>query len=108
MNRKHTVEQLQSRVYDILKDKQIKSFYLTVTDLTTEHHEAYCFDLRNYSGDPKYDGMQLLYEDGIYETCEYQAGTNNDELHIFLETPSLKRAITNLVKGNNRKPIKVW
>ena len=54
------------------------------------------------------DGMQIITVNGVYEVSEYQAGKNQDELHIYLETKSLKRAIANALKGNRRKPKKVW
>ena len=58
----------------------------------------------------KMDGMAMHYEasTGIWEVVEEQAGKNQDKLHIFKETRSLKVALKDLVKGNNRKPIKVW
>lgn len=60
--------------------------------------------------DKKLDGMQILYirNERMYEVSEYQAGPKQDELHIYKETPSLKLAIKELLKGNKRKPIKVW
>jgi len=54
------------------------------------------------------DGMQIISINGVYEVSEYQAGPKQDELHIYLETKSLKRAISNALKGNRRKPKKVW
>lgn len=58
----------------------------------------------------KLDGMQIIYdhEEKIYEVSEFQAGAKQDELWIYKETPSLKIAIKDLLKGNNRKPIKKW
>lgn len=56
-----------------------------------------------------FDGMQIIYDvkSDIYEVSEYQAGKNNDELHIYKVTPSLIVALKDLIKGNKRKPIKV-
>jgi hypothetical protein len=56
------------------------------------------------------DGMQIIFDrkTGTYEVSEYQAGPKQDELHIFLETKSLTAALKNLLKGNKRKPIKIW
>lgn len=58
----------------------------------------------------KLDGMQIIYdlEKQEYEVSEYQAGPNKDELHIYKETPSLTVAIKDMLKGNGRKPIKIW
>ena len=56
-----------------------------------------------------FDGMQIhLFKDGTYEVSEYQAGKNKDELYIYKETPSLIIALKELIKGNNRKPIKKY
>jgi hypothetical protein len=56
-----------------------------------------------------FDGMQInRFKDGIYEVSEYQAGKNEDELHIYKETKSLIVALKDLIKGNKRKPIKVY
>ena len=57
-----------------------------------------------------FDGMQINYDvkEGKYEVSEYQAGKNKDELHIYKVTPSLTIALKDLIKGNKRKPIKVW
>jgi len=55
------------------------------------------------------DGMQIIFEDEIYEVSQYQAGKEENELHIYLETKSFKVALTNMLKGNKkRKPIKIW
>ena len=53
--------------------------------------------------------MQIIYENGIFEVSEYQAGKNKNELHIFLETKSFKIALKNMMQGNKkRKVIKIW
>ena len=57
-----------------------------------------------------FDGMQIIYYaiDGIFEVSEYQAGSKENELHIYYETKSIKRAFNKLMLGNKQKPIKVW
>jgi len=56
-----------------------------------------------------FDGMQISrWVDGTYEVSEYQAGKNENELHIFKETKSLIVALKDLIKGNKRKPIKKY
>ena len=53
-----------------------------------------------------HSGMQLLYENGLYEVSQYQAGKKENELHIYTVTKSLKIAIKSLAKGNKgRKTI---
>ena len=54
------------------------------------------------------DGMQIIYENGIFEVSEFQAGKNNNELHIYLETKYFKIALKNMMQGNKkRKAIKI-
>lgn len=57
-----------------------------------------------------FDGMAIMYwqRTGIFEVAEYQAGKKEDEAWIYKETKSLKVALKDLIKGNKRKPIKVW
>lgn len=64
-----------------------------------------------YGGrDDFFDGLMLNYfsNDNIFEVAEYQAGKNKNELHIYKETRSLTEALEELLKGNKRKPIKIW
>lgn len=53
----------------------------------------------------KLEGMQIIYfaKDDVFEVSEYMAGKQANELWIYKETPSLKIAIKELLKGNNRK-----
>ena len=57
-----------------------------------------------------FDGMQILYfvKEGIFEVSEYQAGPKGDQLHVYLETKSLKIALNRLLKGNRQRPVKIW
>lgn len=56
-----------------------------------------------------FDGMQIIRDsDGTYEVSEYQAGENQNELHIYKKTKSLLLALKDLIKGNKRKPIKIY
>jgi hypothetical protein len=59
----------------------------------------------------KYDGLQILFYEGIYEVSEYQAGANQDQLWIYGEYKNLGNAIKSIGKGNSttgRTPIKYW
>jgi len=80
-----------------------------ISDLSNEYHENYHIEIvgRKEDGE-KFDGLQILLEDGIFEVSEYQAGKNQNELHIYKETKSLKIALKWFMKGNNQKPIKIW
>jgi len=56
-----------------------------------------------------FDGLCLnYYNDGLIEIVEYQAGPNENNLYVYYETTNLKRALKQLLKGNKRKPLKVW
>lgn len=58
----------------------------------------------------KFDGMQIIFEvkTGIYEVSEFMAGKNESEIWIYRETKNLFTALNVMLKGNKRKPIKVW
>jgi hypothetical protein len=68
-------------------------------------------DFHNYKGD-SLDGIQVIYENGVYEVSEYQAGENKQELHVFKEYKSPAHVFNFITKLNNGqakpKPIKVW
>lgn len=66
-------------------------------------------DTRNTNGQRSdfFDGMQIILYKGIFEISEYQAGTNANELHIYKNTTSLKKALKELLKGNKRQPIEI-
>ena len=56
-----------------------------------------------------FDGMQIIrHPNNTFEVSEYMAGPNEDELYIYKETNSLKVALKDLLKGNNRKPIRKY
>jgi hypothetical protein len=56
-----------------------------------------------------YDGMRILYFDGVYEVAQYMAGKKENELHIYTNTQSLIKALESLIKGNkNRRIIERW
>jgi hypothetical protein len=60
-------------------------------------------------GNSMYDGMRILYFDGVYEVAQYMAGKRENELHIYTNTPSLIKALESLIKGNkNRRIIERW
>ena len=54
------------------------------------------------------DGMQIVYEGGNFEVSQYMAGKNENELHIYKNTKFLKTALEELIKGNDRRPIKIY
>lgn len=56
-------------------------------------------------GNSIYDGMQILYFDGVYEVGQYMAGKKENELHIYTNTQSLNKAPESLIKGNKNRKI---
>jgi hypothetical protein len=94
-------------LFDTMQGKNIS---FKVLDHSDQYFSKIYIDVYNYSKihGSKFDGMQIIFEAGVYEVSEYQAGENQNELHIYKETTSFKIALKELLKGNNRKPIKVW
>jgi len=106
--KKLTVEKELKNISSVLTELiNNKNISFVTYDLSNEYHKNISIEPMRYEGN-KLDGMQILYEDGIYEVSEFQAGKNADELHIYLETRSFKIALKNMLKGNKRKPVKVW
>ena len=54
--------------------------------------------------DSKFDGMQIYFEDGIYEVSEM---IYNSHINVFCETKSFKIALKYFFKGNKQKIRKV-
>jgi hypothetical protein len=98
------INHIQKVLFDTMQNKGIS---FKVNNLTHKERITITIEPYNYKGD-SLDGMQILFEKGIYEVAEYQAGPKQNELHIFLETKSFKVALKNMLKGNKRKPIKIW
>ena len=98
---------LYDKIYQFLKDNEIMNVSFNVTDLTTQYHSTFTIEPCTRKNE-KLEGMQIIYEDGTFEVSEYQAGEKENELHIYKETPFLITALKDLLKGNKRKPIKVW
>jgi hypothetical protein len=101
------VDEIREKVISFLNPL---GYYATVTDNKTE---IYIEPSTRHVGKNRADffnGMQIIYDvkDKEYEVSEYQAGNNEDELHIYKVTPSLTLALKDLIKGNKRKPIKIW
>jgi hypothetical protein len=100
-----------AKINQILFDTmQGKNISFKVLDYSDQYFSKIYIDVYNYSKihGSKFDGMQIIFEAGVYEVSEYQAGENKSSLHIYKETTSFKIALKELLKGNNRKPIKVW
>jgi hypothetical protein len=94
-------------LFDTMQGKNIS---FKVLDYSDEYFSKIYIDVYNYLKfyGSKYDGMQIIYEAGIYEVSEFQAGKNQNELHIYKETKSFKIALKSLLIGNKQKPIKIW
>lgn len=93
----------------ILKCIEFTNRYFRFDDWNNENHQSFQLEIVGRNEDKgMFDGMQIIFEDGIFEVSEYQAGKNQNELWIYKETKSLKVALKCFMKGNNQKPIKVW
>ena len=100
-------KKINSILFNTMQNKNIS---FKVLDYSDEYFSKIYIDVYDYSSvyGSKFDGMQIIFEAGIYEVSEFQAGANQNELHIYKETSSFKIALKELLKGNKRKPIKVW
>ena len=89
-------------------------FYFYIDDMPDCILLSPTIEKRNVSVRVKYgnklDGMQIIYfkKEQIFEVSEFQAGKNENELHIFTETRNLNRAIKSLLKGNKRAAKIIW
>lgn len=100
-----------NKINSILFERmQGKNISFKVLDYSDQYFSKIYIDVYNYTKvhGSKFDGMQIIFEAGIYEVSEFMAGKAKNELHIYLETKSFKAALNNLLKGNGRKPLKVW
>jgi hypothetical protein len=72
-------------------------------------NEAYLIEISPSSTkDDSQDGMVLnKYKDGTFEVAEMQAGKGGNFINVFGEYKTLKPALTQLLKGNKQKPVKV-
>ncbi len=79
----------------------------TCNDLGSSFHA----DFHNYKNG-RLDGIQIIFENGVFEVSEGQAGKNQNELHVFRNYKSIGNAINFVVKLNEGKqkpkPIKIW
>lgn len=98
------LKEINEHLYNKLYDCGIS---FQISNCSNKYHDNVIIEPYNYvkKHNDKFDGMLINYEDGIFETIENQAGKNQDEQHIFIETKSFKIALNNLLKGNNRKKI---
>lgn len=79
---------------------------LSVTDFKESGEVV--FEPRSF-GKINVDGLLINYnkKTKIFEVAEMQAGKNEDEIWVYLETKQFIMVLKELVKGNNRKPKKI-
>lgn len=77
-----------------------------VHDVSTEGRPCLIIEPRS-GNNGEFDGMQIIFEDGTYELSEYQAGPNQNELHVFGEYKTINAAYRRLLKGK-KQPIQIW
>lgn len=107
-----TVEAMKAR-HDELKAK-VREFCgqsKTYINLAVKHQYDFTFAIEtefmsksmgDYPREDFFDGMMILCDGETFEVAEYQAGDNENELHIFKDTPYLKAALKEFMKGNKR------
>ena len=103
-------DQIIYKINNILFEKMYnKNITFKIDNLSNQYNQTIYIDLYNYSKvyGSKFDGMQIIYENGIFEVSEYQAGKNQNELHIYKETKSFIIALKTLLKGNKQNAIKI-
>jgi hypothetical protein len=103
-------DQIILKINNVLFEKMYnKNISFKIDNLSNQYNQTIYIDLYNYSKvyGSKFDGMQIIYENGIFEVSEYQAGKNQNELHIYKETRSFIIALKTLLKGNKQNPIKI-
>lgn len=98
---------------DINSLKDIANGFLSSHKITlkaTDFKESgeVVFESRSF-GKINVDGLLINYnkKTKIFEVAEMQAGKNEDEIWVYLETKQFIMALKELVKGNNRKPKKI-
>lgn len=95
-----------------MKHKQVIHDYQRQNNL---NQKIQCFDLSQNNDetkvlidasckDDKFDGMQIYFEDGIYEVSEM---IYNSHINVFCETKSFKIALKYFFRGNKQKIKKV-
>lgn len=74
----------------------------TIEDLSNEYHTTILIDFDTRLADKAkrdFDGLQIIYSDGIYEFSEYMAGEKQTELHIFGNYKTINAAFRRVLKG---------
>ena len=100
-------EKITLSVYEALSPLQMSA---SVTECTTDIIIEPDTRKTGFLKPRKLDGMQIIYtlQENEYEVREYQAGIKNNEIHIYARCKTIKGAISQLLKGNKRKPIDIW
>ena len=98
-------QKINNTLYELMKDKGIS---FKVDNISDKFNTTIMVEPIRYSGN-LLDGMQIIFENGVYEVSQFQAGKNKNELHVYLETKSFQIALKNMLKGNKKRTaIKIW
>ena len=64
----------------LFETMQGKNISFKVLDYSDQYFSKIYIDVYNYTKvyGSKYDGLQIIFEAGVYEVSEYQAGKNNN------------------------------
>jgi len=88
----------------LLAEMENKFIGFKIDDLSNKFNTTINIEPTRYKGN-LLDGMQIIYENGVYEVSQFMAGKNQNELHIYLETKSFLVALKNMLKGNKNRVI---
>jgi len=91
-------------IVNILTVNEIKGVYFEVSDCSLGGNNTIIAEPMGYKG-TLLDGMQIIFENGIYEVSQFMAGKKQNELHVYLKTKSLKLAMNSILKGNKKRTI---
>jgi len=75
-------------------------FSAEVTDLSNNNDMSW-YIIEPYRAGLKFSGLQINFNEGIYEVNEVMAGKNKDSIYIFGKYKKLGSALVSFMKGNN-------
>jgi len=106
-----TFEYFRKTVSDVCKNTGIHPY---IRDISLGCYPSFMAEFSTPKGDADpMAGMTVAWhghpEDMYFEVFEIMAGPKQDQLWVYMETKSLRCAVKNALKGNNRsKKLKIW
>jgi hypothetical protein len=107
-----TTEQQLKKAIPVIRKALAKMRFATGLWLRPRYMKGLEFitiEVENTNERPDMAGMAVTYyaNENIFEVAEFQAGTNENELHVFGEYKTIQAALRRLANGKCT-PIKVW